>query len=162
MAVIHELSTDTKTIANLLRKAAVGDVVTYAEMNEAIRRDVTGPARGALEAARRIVLREHRMVFDCIRSSGLKRLADSEIVDLSDKAMDSIRRTAKRTARKLVCVNYDDMPNDKKTKHNASLSMFGVISELSKNSSTKRLEAEIAKQGDQLPVAKATIAALGI
>jgi hypothetical protein len=163
MALIYELSTDAKTLANMLKNVEVGMVITYEEMTKAIGRDVRGPARPVLVTARSIVQRENRMIFDCVRSEGLKRLNDGEIVDLSDQAMDRIRRTAKRTGKKLLCVNYDQMPREKQTKHNASLSMFGAISELSKNASTKRLEREIEKHGgEQLPVAKATIAALGI
>lgn len=162
MAVIFELSTDAKTLASILRAAEVGDVIQYAELTHAIGRDVQGAARSVLETARAIVQREHRMVFDCSRNEGLRRLSDSEIVDLSDGAMDKIRRTAKRTAKKLVCVDYDAMPREKQVKHNAALSMLGVMSELSKDSSVKRLAEETRKSGDQLPVAKATIAALGI
>lgn len=163
MAVIFQLSTDAKTLANMLKAVEVGGVITYKAMSKAIGRDVTAAARPVLATARNIVQREHRMVFDCVRTEGLKRLNDSEIVDLSDQAMDRIRRTAKRTGGKLMCVDYDSMPKEKQTKHNASLSMFGAISELSKHASTKRLEREIEKHGgDQLPVAKATIAALGI
>ena len=159
---IFEASADAKTIASLLRIAPVGGVVSYDDMTCSIERSVLTDAKGVLNTARYIVQREDKMIFDAVRGVGLKRLADEDIVDLSDKARDHVRRTSKKLAKKLTCVNYDSMSKDKQTKHNTALSMFGVFCELATDKSTNRLQSFVLTAGIELPVAKASIAALGL
>ena len=158
----HETSAEARTLASILAEASVGDVVDYETLNRAIGRDVRGAARAGLSSARSLVQREKRFVFSCVNNVGLKRLSDTEIVGLSDGARDHIRRTSRRTAKKLTCVDYDAMPKDQQVKHNTALSMLGVIGELSTDKSVKRLTGAIEQTGSELPVVKASIAALGI
>ncbi|MGQ0595799.1 hypothetical protein [Aquabacterium sp.] len=155
------LSSDSKALAALLTSAGIGDVVTYAALSKAIGRDVRTSATGALHTARHLAQRDHRIVFDVVRGAGLKRLQDAEIVDLADKARDHARRHAKRTAKKLTCVDFEALPKDKQTKHNAALSMFSALAELSTDKAQQRLERKIEQTQEQLPVAKAAIEALG-
>jgi hypothetical protein len=155
------LSSDSKALAKMLIASGPGEVVLYEDLDKAIGRDVREAASGALHTARHIAQREHRMVFDAVRGVGLKRLADSEIVDLADKARDHARRHASRTAKKLTCVDYDALSKDKQTKHNAALSMFSVMAELSTDKAQKRLESKVKDADAQLPNAKAAIEALG-
>lgn len=156
-----KLSADSAALVAELRKAVVGTTVSYETLSQAIGRNVQNSASSALQSARHVVQREFRMVFSTIRGSGLKRLNDSDIVDLSDKAREHARRHAKRTARKLVCVDYDALPKAKQTKHNAALSMFGVLAEIATDKAQGRLEKRISDVGQQLPGAKAAMEALG-
>jgi hypothetical protein len=155
------LSSDSKALAVALAKVPVGETASYSSLTAAVGRDVQTTCRGALETARYIVQREDRMVFDVVRGVGLRRLLDGEIVDLSDRARDHARRHARRTVKKLICVDYGNLPRDKQTKHNAALSMFGVFSELASDKSQKRLETKIEQAGEKLPAAKAAMEALG-
>jgi hypothetical protein len=157
-----EASADAKTLASMLKTCPIGDVLTYDQLSRAVGRSVTTDARSALYTARSIVQKEDRMVFDVVRTVGLKRLSNEEIVDLSDKARDHVRRTSKKTAKKLTCVDYDAMNTEKQVKHNTALSMFCVFAELATEKSTKRLSAQVQKTGTDLPAAKASIAALGL
>ena len=159
-AAMFELSADSKTLAQRLREVTVGETVPYSVLSAAIARDVCADGRGALQTARRLVLKEYRMVFDAVRGEGLRRLTDVQIVSLSDKARDHIRRTSRKTARALTCVDYDAMPRDVQTKHNTALSMLGVIGELATEKSQARLASMVEEAGTELPYAKAAIAAL--
>lgn len=156
-----KLSADSSTIAFLLRQAQIGDVVTYEAISEAIGRDVRENCMGALQTARSLVQRENRMVFDVVRKIGLKRLDNDSIVDLSDRAREQARRLAKRTSKKLVCVDYDSLSREKQTKHNASLSVFSCIAELSTNKAQARLSKTLETSSMQVPAAKAALLALG-
>ncbi len=154
------LSADSAALVKVLELVDVGATVTYAELSQTIGRDVTS-FRGPLETARLVVQREKRMVFDAVRGEGLRRLADDEIVDLSDKARDHARRHARKTAKKLVCVDYQSLNKQKQTKHNAALSMFGALAELTTSGSQKRLEAKVEAAGTQLASARSAMDALG-
>lgn len=156
------VSIDAKTIAHVLRAVPVGSVIAYTELSRAIARDVCASGRGAMNTARALVQREDRMVFDTVHKKGLKRLADEEIVGLGDRARDHVRRASRKIIKKLTCVDYDTLSKEKQTKHNTSLSMFGVFCELATDKSTKRLSACVEAAQVELPVAKASIAALGL
>lgn len=156
-----QLSADAKTLASVLREVTVGDTVTYKRLSQSIARDVQTDARGALQTARRLVMNEDRIVFDAVRGEGLVRLKDEQIVSLSDRARDHIRRTSRKTAKALVCVDYDALSPDMQVKHNTGLSMLGVIAELSTSKSVAKLESKVKEAGAELPLAKAAIAALG-
>jgi len=158
---MFQLSADARTLASVLRDASPGDTVTYERLSASIGRDVQEDARGALQTARRLVLNEHRIVFDAVRGEGLMRLKDKQIVGLSDKARDHIRRTSRKTAKALVCVDYDALSPEDQVKHNTGLSMLGVIAELSTSRSVAKLESKVKEAGKELPLAKAAIAALG-
>lgn len=156
-----EVSADSKTLSSVLREAEVGATVTYAALSAAIGRNVQDVARGAMRRARSIVMREDRMVFAASVGVGLTRLADEQIVSLSDKARAHIRRTTRKTAKALTCVQYDAMSREQQTKHNTALSMLGVIGELATEKASKRLNDSVSAAGTEIPAAKAAIAALG-
>lgn len=155
------LSSDSKALAEKLLTVSVGETITYQDMSAIIGRSVQSIGRGALETARSIVQREKRIVFGVIRGVGLIRLNDSEIIDLADKAREHSRRHARRVVKKLICVEYSSLKKESQIKHNAAISMFGAISEISSTSSIKRLEKQIEETGSEIPAAKAAIAALG-
>ena len=155
-----QLSADSAAIVKAIEEIPVGGVITYSQLSTVIGRDIR-MFRGSLESARKAVQRDKGMVFDVLRGEGIKRLADGEIIDLSDKAREHSRRHARRIAKKLICVNYATLTKDKQVKHNAALSMFGALSDLSSSASMKRLEAQIEATGTQLTSAKSAIAALG-
>ena len=161
MTAIFQLGADAKTIAHVLRGVKVGETVTYSELSKAIARDVRTDARGCLDSARRIVQREDRMIFDAVRGEGVQRLDDVQIVGLGDRARDHIRRTSRRAAKALTCVDYDGMKREHQIRHNTALSMLGVLGELASDKSTRRLSAQVESAGDVLPAAKASIAAFG-
>jgi hypothetical protein len=155
------MSADAASIVALFEAAAVGETVSHKKIAEVLGRNIDA-VRGAMATALRAIQRENRMVFRSVRGVGYIRLNDSEIVDISDQAREKMRRAAGRTARTLVCVDYDSLPKDKQTKHNAALSLFGAIAEISKSSSIRRLENAITITGKELPAAKAAIAAFGM
>lgn len=159
---VFVVSVDAKTLAHVLRQVPVGEVITYATLTKAIARDVCADGRGAMTTARAMVQREDRMIFDTVYKQGLKRLANEEIVGLGDRARDHVRRASRKIIKKLVCADYDALSREKKTQHNTSLSMFGVFCELATDKSTKRLSACVEQAQVELPVVKATIAALGL
>lgn len=154
-------SADAKTLVGLMRNIKVGEVLTYETMAEALNRNVTHD-RSVIYTARGIVQKEDRMVFDSVFKLGIKRLDDSEIVNLGDRARTRVRRLSRKVTQAIVCVNYDTLSRDAQVRHNTALSMFGVMAELATNKSFIKLESHVATAGTELPVGKASIAALGL
>lgn len=158
-----QISVDAKMLAEKLTSVQVGVVVTYSDLSKIIGRPVQKGGRAAMIEARKIVQRDKRMVFDSVRNLGLKRLNDVEIVDsTSDRELRCMHRRTKRAVAKLVCVDYNALPNEKKVKHNATISMMGALAELTTIGSLKRVETKVQESGLTLPSAKTAFEALGV
>ena len=134
------LSTQTIALTDLLRTASIGQVVSYARLSEAIGEDVTG-ARHHLYTAMK-ALHDEGMSFGVVRTEGVKRLTAHELPAIGDAALQHIRRTSKRTKRRLSIVNaMNDVPNEARVKINATVSQLGVIEMMSSSKTAKAVAA---------------------
>ena len=122
-----KLSIDTQTLVGILEKAAVGDVVPYHTLTEAIRKDVTTEARGSMDSARRVLMRDKQIVFDCIRGVGLKRLSDCEITETSATFIKQARRKATKGLNTLGCADYQNLNQEQRNQHNVGAAILGVM-----------------------------------
>ena len=155
------ISADAAAIARAFEAMQVGETLTYDAISTLVGRDARS-IRGAIATALQTVQRDKRMVLGTVRKVGYIRLSDADIIDTYDQARSRIRRQSARAVKRIVCVDYDALPHDKQVKHNAALSMLGVIAELSSAGCARKIENSIADTGTSLPAAKAAIAALGI
>lgn len=148
------VSMDSRAIEDRLKKCAIGDEVSYADLSALIGRDVAYE-RGAMASARRRLMRDQQMVFGVIRGIGLKRLGDEEIVGTGESVNTHIRRTARRAARQMSCVqDFGAMTENKQTQHNMWLSLFGALTAVTRAQSVKRLAANVKEFKASLPLAK--------
>jgi hypothetical protein len=102
--VIPAASHDAQSIALILCKAKHGDIVSYLEMSEAIGRNVQKEARSALDRARRIVERQHGLVFRPVLNVGMRCLPDIDTAKTATSALTRIRNTAKRAVKTLKTI----------------------------------------------------------
>lgn len=149
-----EMSIDTRVVYDRLKAAAVGEVVSFNALSEALGRKVEGDCSNVQSALRRLINIDG-VVFDNVRGTGYKRLNDIEIVGTAEREREALRRQAKKAVRRLTCVqHFDALPNDIKIKHNAAVSGFGAIAAMMTPGSMKKLEASVEKASQQLPLAK--------
>lgn len=154
--VVGEASIDTRFLYQRLAQMSVGETITYKELNDIIGSDVQGQARSALTSARKICERENNKTFGVIYNEGLKCLADEEIVNTSVAAVEHIRRTSRRTIRRLGCVqNFNALENDDKVRFNTYTSILGVMATMTKSNNIKKIEAKVQETQEQLPYTKA-------
>lgn len=148
----EELSIDTQLLIDRLRKAEVGESVSYTSLTEIIKRNVQMEARHVLNSARKILQREDHALFGTIRGEGLKRLADVEIANSGGRYLKQVNHTAKRGVRALGCVSdFAKLPLQEQIRHNAALSLLGCFYEVSKSQSRGRIEAAVAIMQKKLP-----------
>lgn len=148
-----EMSIDTRIIYNRLNEAAVGEVVSFKALGDALGRKVEGNCSHIQSALNRLL--GEGVLFDNVRKVGYKRLTDSEIVNTSEREREGLKRKARRAVKKLSCVSdFDALPNELKVKHNASMSGFGAIMAMMKPSGMRKLETAVQKASQQLPLAK--------
>lgn len=122
-----KLSIDTQTIMSILREAQIGDVVPYHTLTEAIRKDVTKEGRSPMDSARRVLMRDKNIVFDCIRGVGLKRLSDCEITETSATFIRQARRKADKGLKTIACADYQKLNQEQRNQHNVGAAILGVM-----------------------------------
>lgn len=150
---LFEMSIDTRMLYDRLKKAEIGEAVTFKQMGEILGRSVDGSCSNLQSALHR--LEGEGVAFANVRGEGYQRMNDIEVVNSAEHSREGIRKKAKRAIKRLTCVQvFDALPNDLKVKHNAALSGFGAIASIMSPGRVKALEEQVAKAGAQLPLAK--------
>jgi hypothetical protein len=151
-------SIDTTLLAERLSKLGENEVVEYQELSSLIKRDVTGPARASLMSAIHVVLAEHKIVIGTIRKVGVKRLNAADSVDAASASVGKIHREAKRGAKRIEAVKYEELNQGGKLKHNATAAVLAALHEGTTTRRIKSVEKTIGER--QLISATETLAAL--
>ena len=142
--VIGQASAEVMELVAMLVQTPVGGVVTYRDMTRQIGVDVVA-RRHLLASARRILMREHRMVFGCVMNEGLKLLDCVEVVDIAPlERRKRIHQQAKLGIRELTTVKYDELPPDKQAAQNVGLALLGALHAGSDRAAVKKLEHKVA------------------
>lgn len=118
-------SADIQALVARLNRLEMGELVTYADLSEAIGRDIR--SRRYLLATACAHLLKQRKVFACVTNTGMRRLTDSEIVENSLYAFRRIRRMTKRSAMRLTSANWNELSHTERQQHNLHLSVLGAI-----------------------------------
>jgi hypothetical protein len=153
------VDSDAKLLADMMKETAEGATVPRSAISECAGRDIQASPY-ALNKAREILRKEHRVIFKAVHGIGFMRVANEDIPDLGDSYRSKIRKTARRATKVLTTVDYDKLSNEQRTKHNASLAVFGAISEVGQNKSLASVEKLIDQSPASLPHAKAALLAL--
>lgn len=148
------LSMDTRILFERLLAAGPGDTVTYEEMNKLVGRDIQDKDRYVLQSALQKAL-THGYVFGNIRKVGFKRLSDEEIVGTGASAISRTGRMSRRGIKKLSSVrNFNELPNGAQIKHNAAMSILGMISHATRKRQVKKIEERVTYSQDKLSLRK--------
>lgn len=154
---IPERSVDTQFLVDRLIACKPGEVVTYDQLSGIIGREVR-PGNDAypnLYSARRVALNEYGIAFEAVRGVGVVRLTDEAIVRSSPVVIQKAHRAAHRGSKVLACVeHFDGLTNEDKVRHNAALSVLGVIAHFTKSQSVRRIASAVSEANDPLPFQK--------
>jgi hypothetical protein len=151
-----EPSLDVKILCDILLAAKIGDVVTYDTISDAIGRDIT-QFRYIAASAIRSVQNSHQFVFSCIPKVGYKRLNNSEIVGKGEQFIKHIKRTSKRGAKNLACVQYAQLSDNDKISHNTRMTIFAMVQDNTSTKTNRIIEQIVSDSNTALPSAKAAI-----
>lgn len=151
---IPERSAETSLLIKRLKTAKVGDVIQYEELNKLISGDVQDRHRYMLDTARRAVLNEDQIVFEAVHGEGIKRMNDEEILGVGDQSRKRIHRISKRTAKKLICSNYEKLTPEQRLEWNTHMSVMGALTAVTKPSSVQKLKSAVSVSQERLPLNK--------
>lgn len=154
---IPELSYDVQVLAERLKKMEEGESLLYEEITKLLKYDVRTKYWVVL-SARRHVLRD-RIVIECVKGVGLKRLENDAIPRTGRSVMKSIRRKATRGRRVILASDFSRLRNADKIEHNASASILGGIASMTREPAVKKIQARTAERLEAL-TARRTMQAL--
>lgn len=151
--VIKDRKFETNQIYRLLIAANVGDTISFLELSQAAGMPVTSTS-APFTSARRIALNEDRMVFESVRGVGVRRISDEELATThSDRDIVRSRRHAKRSLKKLTCVeNFSGMTNHAQLAHVIKSSFFGAVAFMARKNRLNDLSRAVAGRSSELPV----------
>ena len=139
-------SYETQTICDALIALQPGALLSYAAISEKVGTDIDGQS-SALHSARRIVERDHGMVFASETKIGIRRLDDQQIVQNTVAARQHIGRSAKRALRRLGSVqNFAGLSDAEQKAHQAHAVIYAAMADAASRETIKKLE--IAKPTD--------------
>lgn len=125
------LHLETEALLRCLKAVPLGGDITYHALSAACGRDVTGPARGRLQSARRIAQRDG-VAFTVVRGSGLRRIRLDEAPGIGVVARARIRSQAGRASaaiRAVVAVS-NGAPPEVSRRISSELSALGLLAEV--------------------------------
>lgn len=145
-------SANTRLLAQRLRSAAEGEIVTYPDLSAEIGRSVSG-ATATLHSARRMLRRDHMIVFDVVTGVGLKRLGDRDIVATSSRMARNIRRHAERGVATLACVrDFGALPRGDQMRHTAVAATICAVAQMTSEKSLSEVGSKIEPTARELPL----------
>jgi hypothetical protein len=136
---------ETRMLIDLLRQVAIGATATYDDIALRVGFSVTDqPGRSRLAQARRIVMRDHQLVFGTIIRVGLKALEDTETVVHGSRSLASVR-------------SYEAQPPVDKSRQQAVVAVASAVETLA---SRKSVDAIVRAPVSPIVDLKAMVAAL--
>lgn len=149
---MFERSEDHHILHGLLSHAGPGDIVTYADMTNAVGKQVTGtfsPLRSVLNR----FLNEDGIVFKNVKKVGYRRLTADQTVENADEDRAHLHRHARRTGKRLSTVDADFVRLDERHRvaYCVGISLFQAILAATTKNAAKLLEARV-RRTDQRPL----------
>lgn len=143
-----ERSAATDTLVELLATCPEGETVTWAEMQRATNRDVTGADRYLVTSARRVAHHQHGAVFGTIIRVGLRRLWPAEHTKEGRRRVKLIGKAARRGKKVMQAADLRRMTKDEMLTHSA---VAGVLQAI--DHSTRSGPMRSVKRANSDPVA---------
>lgn len=152
---------DARAVFDILAIVQPGEIVEYDFISGLIRRNILKSPH-VLARARQMCRDECAMVFEAVRSLGLRRLHDREIVRHAEIGSARISRAARREAQKLMCVqDFGALPREDRARQNALLASFGAVAHFSSAVGIQKIESRVSGATQQTIDLKATLEAFG-
>lgn len=141
---IPAIGLESQALIALINKLAVGEVLTYAQIEQATGRPLN-EVRFAINTARQRCLLDFGIATAVIRLVGIKRLSDAENVEAGGHGFIRIRRIAKRSAAQLRhgTKDFDALSDNERKRHNALLGTYGVVAHVATERRIARIEEKI-------------------
>lgn len=156
----QEIAVETTMAYQELKKLKPGEMCPYSTLAAVIDKNPQTDGRGYVRTARGMVERELQCVLVAISNEGIKRLAPREVINHGGKDLKHIRKSVARGTRRQITIvpveQAKELSNEERIKFNLQLSQFGILRQVMKPATAKKIEAAVIESSKALP-ADATI-----
>lgn len=155
------MSADARLLYQRLKRAAIDELVPYGDLTKEVSRPLH-EIRGAIATATRRLLKDDGRVFACVRSEGLKRCTDADIVDGATADTDAVRRKARRGVEKLTKISdFAALSPARQLEHTTRMSVLGAIATMTRETSVEKVRSAAQGRSSELPLAETVRAFIG-
>ena len=144
---------ETQLLYDELHKRAVANdhsVITYEELNKLVGGDVQREYYSYLWTAKEAAQKDTGRLFGTVKKLGVKLLTPAEQASEPDAAIRDIRKKTKRRLDRLSRVQYSELPDAAKQRHNVAASVIGALHLMTSASKIKKLEAKVQERREKL------------
>lgn len=150
-------SIETTLAYEKLKVIKEGEVCAYDTLRTAIGKNPQGDGYSFIASARRRVEREQECVLEAVDNVGIKRLPPREVINRGAKDLVQIRRGVREGMRRqttVVPVESLLLSNEDKIQFHTQLSHFGVLAQMTKPGTAKKIAAAVEQSQRILPAAE--------
>jgi hypothetical protein len=155
---LARIATQTLQLLEKLKKATVGDRLSYADLSAVAGCPVQPLTKGYsyLYRARRIAELEG-IFFSAIKKEddfhGIQRISDSDALGLASRGRQMIRRRARLETRRLALnKGFEGFDQETKNLWNGHMTFFRVVEHVTKPSLVKSIQEVVVKNGQPLQI----------
>jgi hypothetical protein len=144
-----------------LAKVAVGDTMTYADIDDLVGFNVRTEAPHLLQEARDQLI-DDGIVFDTVIGVGVKRAGDSNVVAILEGRGKRIVNAAKRSARilKKVPVDYDALSPAERIRFGIEQVRIGIVQHFGRKAIVRQIGAALERGTDAKQLSSAVAGSL--
>lgn len=154
--VIPEIAEQSRLLVMFLKDRTSA---TYDELSAVVKEPVNrGRGYGWLDRARKILLRDHRQVWDAERGVGIKLSGVEVVIDGAQAEVAKMHRSARRGIRRLETLDFDKVEGPQRQQLLTTASHLAVLHHVTSTKQQKHLGAAVSAASVQLPLEK-TLAA---
>lgn len=145
-----KVAAKVEALLEALTALSPGQTVTYEALSKALGEKVSSQDY-VMQRALKKAERQTGAIFDNVMGQGYQRLHTHEISGLGKRANSRIRKTARRTRKRLENVRANDLSAGDIAAIAAYRSHFGMIEGIAKEQTVKALESAIDKAPNFVP-----------
>ena len=140
-----KIAAKVESLTEALVALSPGQGITYNAMSRVVGERITGSSY-IMQRALKQAEQQSGCIFDNVHGKGYQRLATGEIPSIGKKANGRIRRTARKTRKRLEGVRANDLTTAEVGTIAAYRSHFGMLENLAKEQTVKAVEKAVNKE----------------
>lgn len=164
MPTAADTPADIRTLAEALKSASYGALVTFDDLSQALGRNVLLSQRYLIYAAIKVANEESGAVFASVRKRGYRRLPPDEAHKVGQTARRRVRRAARAAANGITAAlrAANAIEPEAQRRANAEISALNLIEHLSMDRNVKPSAAHESTPQSVTETARAALARLGV
>lgn len=157
--IVSRYGIERDNLVSHLENLNYNDSVSYSDLSRVSGINILSH-RHVLGSARKVLLKTKQMVFEPVRSFGLRRITEDQIAELGLSVVKKTRRVARKGIAVVSAGDYSLMSDSGKVRQSVGLTVLNMIQHAGASSTLRKIEGAVINAGQRLPLAE-TLKQLG-